>query len=82
MLRNYQNKKRLFLDLSIPTFIDKRLCLPCSQPQSGLFFSPGHVSPLRAMTNVNPAGTHQAVAKMLFNICPLIYKEKILAKRN
>ncbi len=82
MLQNYQNKKRLFLDLSIPILIDKSLCLPCSQPQSGLFFSSGYVSPLRAMTNVSPAGTHQAVAKMLFDICPLIYKEKIFAKRN
>lgn len=71
MLRNYQNKKRLLLDLSISPFIDKSLCL------SDLVLSPGHVSPLRAMTNVNPAGTHQAAAKMLFDFCPLIYKEKM-----
>lgn len=32
----------------------------------GLYGSPGHVSPLRAMTNVNPAGTQQAVAKIRY----------------
>lgn len=44
---------------------------------AGFYCSPGNVSPLTTMTNVNPAGTHQAVAKMLFEICPLIYKEKM-----
>lgn len=36
------------------------------------------------MTNANPADSYQAVAKMLFDICPLLHKEKmyigILAK--
>lgn len=35
----------------------------------------GHVSPLKAMTNVDPAGNHQAVAKMPLDICPLIHRE-------
>lgn len=34
-----------------------------------------HVSPLRAMTNVDPAGNHQAVAKIPLDVCPPIHKE-------
>lgn len=65
-------QKSLFLDLFIAHLFIRASAGFALTLSLAWFFSPGYVSPLRALTKVNTAGTRQAVAKLWFDIRPQI----------